>query len=83
MKSVIVPGVCRAKGFNMIRGFKALDRVLRGEATRLPALRSGNIDVPARLLVVVLILLGMVAGACTGVYAVITRYHDDPANAIM
>lgn len=67
----------------MIRGFKALDRVLRGEATQLPALRSGNIDVPVAMLVVVLILLGMVAGACTGVYAVITRYHDDPINAIM
>jgi hypothetical protein len=67
----------------MIRGFKALDRVLRGEATRLPALRDGTIDIPAGLLIVVLVILGMVAGACTGVFAVITRYHDDPANAIM
>jgi hypothetical protein len=67
----------------MLRGFKALDRVLRGEATRLPALRDGNIDIPAGLLVVVLVVLGMVAGACTGVFAVITRYHDDPANALM
>jgi hypothetical protein len=67
----------------MIRGFKALDRVLRGEATRLPALREGRIDIPAGGLVGVLIVLGMVAGACTGLYAVITRYHDDPANAIM
>ncbi len=67
----------------MIRGFKALDRVLRGEATQLPALRSGKIDVPVGMLLVVLILLGMVAGACTGVYAVITRYHDDPLHAIM
>jgi hypothetical protein len=67
----------------MIRGFKALDRVLRGEATRLPALRDGTIDIPAGLLIIVLVILGMVAGACTGVFAVITRYHDDPANAIM
>ena len=67
----------------MLRGFKALDRVLRGEATRLPALRDGNIDIPAGLLVVVLVILGMIAGACTGVFAVITRYHDDPANALM
>jgi hypothetical protein len=67
----------------MIRGFKALDRVLRGEATRLPALRDGNIDIPAGLLIIVLVILGMVAGACTGVFAVITRYHDDPADAIM
>lgn len=67
----------------MIRGFKALDRVLRGEATRLPALRDGTIDIPAGLLIIVLVILGMVAGACTGVFAVITRYHDDPANSIM
>ena len=67
----------------MIRGFKALDRVLRGEATRLPALRDGTIDIPAGLLIIVLVILGMVAGACTGVFAVITRSHDDPANALM
>jgi hypothetical protein len=67
----------------MVRGFKALDRVLRGDATRLPALREGNIDIPAGMLVIVLVILGMIAGACTGVFAVITRYHDDPANAIM
>ena len=47
----------------MIRGFKALDRVLRGEATRLPALRDGTIDIPAGLLIIVLVILGMVAGA--------------------
>src|SRR2546429_6062333 len=76
-------GVFKAKGRRMLRGFKALDRVLRGEATRLPALREGRIDIPAGGLVGVLIVLGMVAGVCTGLYAVITRYHDDPVNAIM
>jgi hypothetical protein len=30
-----------------------------------------------------LIVLGMIAGACTGVYAVITRHQVDPQNAIM
>src|SRR5436190_14173468 len=58
----------------MIRGFKALDRVLRGDATRLPALRAGTIEIPAGGLVGVLILLGMVAGACSGLFAVITRW---------
>ena len=67
----------------MLRGFKALDRVLRGDATRLPALQQGTIDIPAGLLVVVLIILGMAAGACTGVFAVITRYHTDPDNLRM
>ena len=59
----------------MIRGFKALDRVLRGDATRLPLLREGTIDIPVWGLLVVLVLLAMAAGTCTGVYAVITRYH--------
>ncbi len=67
----------------MIRGFKALDRVLRGDATRLPALRAGTIDVPARSVSRVLVLLGMVAGACTGIYAVITRHNMGGANTIM
>src|SRR5215212_5955604 len=67
----------------MLRGFKALDRVLRGEATRIPDLKAGTVDIPANLLLFVLAMLGMVAGACTGVFAVITRYHTDPENAIM
>jgi hypothetical protein len=62
----------------MIRGFKALDRVLRGDATRLPALREGTIDIPVWGLLIVLVLLAMGSGACTGVYAVITRYPTDP-----
>jgi hypothetical protein len=65
----------------MIRGFKALDRVLRGEATRLPDLRDGTMDLPVGGLIGVLILLGMVAGACTGVYAVITSWPI-PENRI-
>src|SRR5260221_9267805 len=60
-----------------------MDGVLRGGAARRPALREGTIDAPAGLLITVLILLGMVAGTCTGVFAVITRYHDDPTHAIM
>lgn len=67
----------------MLRGFKALDRVLRGEATKLPALKDGQVDIPTGLLLVVLVILGMVAGACTGLFAVITRYHSDPAHAAM
>jgi hypothetical protein len=66
----------------MFRAFKALDRVLRGEATQLPALREGSIPIPAGTLTGVLVILGMIAGACTGLFAVVTRYSDDPANAI-
>jgi len=41
----------------MLRGFKALDRVLRGDATRLRALREGTIDIPSGSLLVVLVVL--------------------------
>lgn len=58
----------------MIRGFKSLDKVLRGESTQLAALRDGTMDVPAVGLIGVLIVLGMIAGACTGVFAVITTW---------
>ena len=66
----------------MFRAFKALDRVLRGEATQLPALREGTIEIPSGTLTGVLIVLGMIAGACTGLFAVITRYSVDPATAV-
>jgi len=66
----------------MFRAFKALDRVLRGEATQLPALREGTIEIPSGTLTAVLVVLGMIAGACTGLFAVITRYSVDPATAI-
>lgn len=67
----------------MFKAFKALDRVLRGQATSLPNLREGTIDIPAPGLLVVLIVLGMTAGACTGVYAIITRYHQEPQQIAM
>jgi hypothetical protein len=63
-----------------IRGFRALDRVLRGDATRLPELKGGSPDIPAFSLSNVLILLGIIAGACTGVFAVITRYNFTPPD---
>ena len=54
----------------MWRWFQQLDRVLRGEATKLNALRGQMIDVPAGGLSVVLILLGVLYGVCMGCYAV-------------
>jgi hypothetical protein len=67
----------------MFRAFQALDRVLRGDATQLRALRTGSINIPAGSLTGVLVILGMIAGACTGLFAVITRYSEDPEHAIM
>lgn len=47
-----------------------LDHILRGEATQVASLREGRIDVSARGLAIVLVLLGMVYGVCMGCFAV-------------
>src|SRR5262245_51244832 len=52
---------------------KALDRVLRGEATQVSALRQGVLDVPVGGLTAVLVLLGAVYGFCMGWYALFNR----------
>jgi hypothetical protein len=46
-----------------------LDRLLRGDATRLAALRVRGIDLPVGSLSVLLLLLGVIYGACMGVFA--------------
>lgn len=62
----------------MIRKFKlwllALDKILRGESTRLTALRTGTIDVPVTGLAVVILVLAMTYGACMGSYGL---YRED------
>lgn len=49
---------------------KELDRVLRGEATRMAALRGEDIKIPAAGLSVVIFLLAVVYGVCLGCFAV-------------
>src|SRR5947209_559163 len=48
---------------------RELDRILRGEATRLPSLRRGTIEVPTGGLAVVIAALGAVQGVCMGCYS--------------
>jgi hypothetical protein len=55
----------------MLHWFKQLDRILRGEATRLSALRAGTIDLSVGGLVIVLIMLGLLYGLCMGLFSVI------------
>lgn len=50
-------------------GWKNLDRILRGEATRPLMLSRGTIDVSVRDLTVVLVILAMVTGASMGCFA--------------
>ena len=65
----------------MWKSIRALDRILRGEATRTADLRQGNLDVPIGGLAVVIMLLGAFYGACMGMYSIITR-HGDPSAAM-
>jgi hypothetical protein len=53
----------------MLNWFRDLDRILRGEATQLPSLREGRIDVSVEGLTVVLVLLGVFTGGCVGCFA--------------
>ena len=53
----------------IISWLSALDRVLRGDATRLPALRTGTIDIPAAGLAGIMVALAMIYGVCMGSYA--------------
>lgn len=48
--------------------WKALDQILRGEATRLGALRGGRLEIPTAGLMVVVVVLGVVQGVCMGTY---------------
>ncbi len=57
----------------MRKWLRDLDRILRGEATHLTALREGSIDIKAVGITVLIILLGMFYGACMGCYAVLAH----------
>ena len=54
----------------MLKWLNDLDRILRGEATNLPALREGRIEVPIFGLSFVILLLGLITGSCVGSFAV-------------
>jgi hypothetical protein len=54
----------------MWQWIKSLDRILRGEATRLPMLREGKLDVPVVGLSLIIAMLGILYGLCMGLFAV-------------
>jgi hypothetical protein len=60
----------------MKRWLADLDRLLRGEATRLSALREGRIEVPAGGLLVFVVLLGVIYGMCLGCFAWLNLKED-------
>jgi len=75
----------------MLQWFKQLDGILRGDATRLPALQEGKISFPIGGLTIVTILLGVIYGLCMGSFAMIRTsglyavdcQWDQAANALL
>ena len=61
----------------MMNALRQLDRILRGDATRLSDLRGGRIEIPAAGLAGILTVLGMFYGACMGAFAVTGSGHGD------
>ena len=55
----------------MLKWFKQLDQILRGDATRMSLLTEGQIKIPVAGLSVVIILLGVLYGLCAGSFTVI------------
>jgi hypothetical protein len=53
----------------MRRWFRDLDRILRGDATRLDALRERQIEIPLGGIIVMVALMALWYGACMGSYA--------------
>src|SRR5262245_44437683 len=53
------------------RWLRALDQLLRGETTRLSALKSGRLEIPLRGLTVLIVVLGLTYGACMGVFSLL------------
>ena len=61
----------------MKNAFRALDRILRGDATRVSTLKQGNFDIPASGLFWLIVVLSMIYGACMGLSSVIVRWSTD------
>ena len=57
----------------MWKSIQSLDRILKGEATRLTDLRRGTLDIPLGGLSLVILILGAFYGACMGAFAIIDR----------
>ncbi len=53
----------------MNKWLKELDRLLRGDATRISALRYGSIEIPVAGFLLVIVVLGLFYGLCMACYA--------------
>ena len=55
----------------MLKWFKQLDKILRGDATRMSLLAEGQVTIPISGLSVTIVLLGALYGLCMGSFAMI------------
>ena len=55
----------------MLKWFKQLDKILRGDATRISLLAEGRFTIPVAGLSVSIVLLGVLYGLCMGTFAMI------------
>ena len=62
------------KKFFLWNWITQVDRILRGDATKTSDLREGKIDIPIFGVAIVLGVLGLVAGACTGVFSLASHW---------
>lgn len=61
----------------MLNWLRQLDAILRGDATRISALKSGRIETPGAGVLVLSVLLAGLYGACIGSYAIIRTAWSD------
>jgi hypothetical protein len=66
----------------LLSGFAELDRILRGELTRVSSLERGRIEIAPARLSIIIIILGMIYGVCMGCFAVF-REHGPHAYQLI
>lgn len=66
----------------MLGLFKDLDRILRGDATRIANLQEGTIRMPLAGISFVMLLLGAIYGLCMSTYGLVNRGEFVPQQVI-
>jgi len=67
----------------MVKWFRQLDSILRGDATRLPSLSEGRIEIPAGGLSTVIVLLAVFYGLCMGSFNLLQGLEDRAHDTCM
>jgi hypothetical protein len=73
------PGAWR---MGILTGLTELDRILRGELTRVSSLRRGGLEISPRRLSLVIIVLAMSYGLCMGTFAVFRVKGPSPMQVV-